>query len=300
MEDEREQALAHFGIDLEYERALAHYGVKGMKWGVRKAEKLAYRVGAKLNPRELKYAARKATNRVTDSVRAMADLVRRDSARTGILPTDEKMMKALESEGIAKHRATKYDNLDSTDIKRFKEYTDSARFSRSVNTYLAVGTPKDHAKEAEELKQSLRKNKIDDQVVYRSCNYNFTTNGLAKKMDQYGEAGLAQVASQVSKGFKGKSVQENRVFSTSTSPLFAIDTWRKVNPTAAANYNSYMIINCKGVSGVYADGKTSKGKSLVNTKSNQECILAPEKLVYQKVEYDKKRGMFAITVDAVG
>jgi hypothetical protein len=44
--------------------------------------------------------------------------------------------------------------------------------------------------------------------------------------------------------FSGKSAKENRVFSTSTSPLFAIDTWRSVNPTAASTYNTYMVINC--------------------------------------------------------
>ncbi len=36
MEDEREKALAHFGID--YDASLAHFGVKGMKWGRRKSE----------------------------------------------------------------------------------------------------------------------------------------------------------------------------------------------------------------------------------------------------------------------
>ena len=104
--------------------------------------------------------------------------------------------------------------------------------------------------------------------------------------------------SQMSKNFNGKSTKENRVFSTSTSPLFAIDAWREVNPTAAASYNTYMVINCKKCPGVLADGKTSDGKHLVNTRSNQEGILAPNKLTYRKMEFDKKRGMFAITVDA--
>lgn len=102
----------------------------------------------------------------------------------------------------------------------------------------------------------------------------------------------------MTKNFSGKSRGENRVFSTSTSPLFAIDTWRAVNPTAASTYNTYMIINCKKCPGVLADGKTSKGESLVNTRSNQEAILAPNKLTYRKLEFDKERKMFAITVDA--
>ena len=59
-----------------------------------------------------------------------------------------------------------------------------------------------------------------------------------------------------------------------------------------------MIINTKKCPGVLADGRTSKGDVLVNTRSNQEAILAPNKLVYRKLEYDKKRKMFAITVDA--
>ena len=59
-----------------------------------------------------------------------------------------------------------------------------------------------------------------------------------------------------------------------------------------------MVINCKKCPGVLADGKTSDGKALVNMRSNQEAILAPNKLTYRKMEFDKERGMFAITVDA--
>ena len=59
-----------------------------------------------------------------------------------------------------------------------------------------------------------------------------------------------------------------------------------------------MIINCKGTPGLLADGRTSDGKALVNTRSNQEAILAPNKLTYRKMEFDKERGMFALTVDA--
>ena len=289
---------------------LQHAGVKGMKWGVRKkvesvgrktatkVERTAYRVGAKLNPREFKYRLRKLTNNPTEANKLISNMVQKNASLKGTLPTNKNLLKAVETAGIQKHKEAKYDNLTSTDIARFKTYTDSARYSRNVNTFLAIGTPKEYAEESAKLKESLSKNKIHNQTVYRSCNYKFTTNGLSRKMDQYGEDKLAEIASEIGKNFSGKSIKENRVFSTSTSPLFAIDTWRSVNPTAASTYNTYMIINSKGASGVYADGKTKDGKSLVNTKSNQECILAPDKLTYRKVEYDKERGMFAITVDA--
>ena len=126
----------------------------------------------------------------------------------------------------------------------------------------------------------------------------FSMNGVAKKLDTMNDDEKEKMFSQMSKNFNGKSANENRVFSTSTSPLFAIDTWRAVNPTAASTYNTYMVINCKKCPGVLADGKTSDGKALVNTRSNQEAILAPNKLTYRKLEFDKERGMFAITVDA--
>ena len=59
-----------------------------------------------------------------------------------------------------------------------------------------------------------------------------------------------------------------------------------------------MIIHCKKCPGILADGKTSNGRSLVNTRSNQEAILAPNNITYRKFEFDKERNMFAITVDA--
>lgn len=157
---------------------------------------------------------------------------------------------------------------------------------------------KAYASEAEKLKKTLQKNAVDNQTVYRSCNLKFSVNGIAKKMDTMTDAEKEQAFSKISKNFSGKSTKENRVFSTSTSPLFAVDTWRAVNPTAASTYNTYMVINCKKCPGVLADGKTSAGKSLVNTRSNQEAILAPNKLTYRKLEFDKERKMFAITVDA--
>ena len=163
---------------------------------------------------------------------------------------------------------------------------------------MAIGDPKAYAEEAEKLKTTLQKNSVDNLTVYRSCNLKFSVNGIAKKMNTLTDEEKSSLFSGLSKNFSGKSNKESRVFSTSTSPLFAIDTWRAVNPTAASTYNTYMIINCKKCAGVLADGKTNTGKALVNTRSNQEAILAPNKLTYRKLEFDKERNMFAITVDA--
>lgn len=299
---------------------LFHHGVKGMHWGIRKAvettgrrvksaltsndgttskaEKAIYSLGAKINPREMKYAVRKMTNKVDDNVKLLAASTRVITKQTGKLPKSKQAMKAIESEGIEAHKKAKYDNLTKDDIAKLKTYTDSARYSRGVNGYLAIGEPKAYAKDAEALKNTLRKNTVDNQTVYRSCNFKFSVNGVAKKLDKMSEEELASQIAGMSKNFSGKSNKENRVFSTSTSPLFAIDTWREVNPTAAATYNTYMIINCKKCPGVLADGRTTSGEKLVNTRSNQEAILAPNKLTYRKLEYDEERGMFAITVDA--
>ena len=285
---------------------LKHYGVLGMKWGKRKApdqvsrrvERAAYAVGAKLNPREARYALRKAINNPNSTSEVVAKSVSILSKNEGVLPTDQKALKAVETMGIKTHKDTEYVNLTVTDIERLKTYTDSARYSRSVNSYLAIGDPKNYQQEAENLKETLSKNKISDITVYRSCSLKFSVDGIAKKAESMSDDELAEHFSKLSKNFSGKSRKEERVWSTSTSPLFAIDTWRKVNPTAASTYNTYMIINCKNCSGVLADGTTDSGKALVNTRSNQEAILAPSKLTYRKMEYDRDRGMFAITVDA--
>lgn len=282
-----------------------------MRWGHRKAqftnslsrvstkiERKAYAVGAKINPREMKYKVRKITNKVNDDVKLLADFTINHVKQSGVLPANHNALKAVESVGINAHKNAVYHNLDDRDLNNLRVYTDSARYSRSVNGYLAIGDPKAYAKEAEKLKQTLQKNSVDNQVVYRSCNMKFSVNGIAKKMDTMSDDEKEQMFSQMSKNFSGKSIKENRVFSTSTSPLFAIDTWRSVNPTAASTYNTYMIINCKNTPGILADGRTSDGKTLVNTRSNQEAILAPNKLTYRKLEFDKERNMFAITVDA--
>ncbi len=291
---------------------LRHFGVLGMKWGHHKKnepastrstgssklEKKVYSIGAKLNPREAKYKLRKLTNKVNADVETVANLTTLSAKQTGVLPENKSALKAVESVGIEKHKKAVYNNLDSKDLQNLKVYTDSARYSRSVNGFLAIGDPKEYAKEAAKLKKTIAKNKVDNTTVYRSCNLKFSTNGLAKKLDNMDEKELAKTFSGLSKNFSGKSLNENRVFSTSTSPLFAIDTWRAVNPTAASTYNTYMIINCKKCPGLLADGKTSNGKKLVNTRSNQEAILAPNKLTYKKIEYDVERGMFAVTVEA--
>mgnify|MGYP001584261594 CR=1 FL=1 len=294
-----------------YNDELRHVGVKGMKWGHHKSkeepstsggpsriEKTVYSIGAKINPRELKYKVRKMTNKTTDNIKQLADYALSSVKQSGVIPTHKDSLKAIESVGIDAHSKTIYNNLDKHDLQNLKTYTDSARYSRSVNGYLAIGDPKSYAQESAKLKQTLQKNSVDDQMVYRSCNLKFSVNGVAKKLDTMNEKELESAFSGLSKNYSGKSLNENRVFSTSTSPLFAIDTWRAVNPTAAKTYNTYMVINCKKCPGVLADGKTSDGKALVNTRSNQEAILAPNKLTYRKLEFDKERKMFAITVDA--
>ena len=290
---------------------LYHFGIKGMRWGhhkqqleslasrtATKIERTAYSIGAKVNPREMKYKVHKMTNKVNDNVKTLSDLTTEHVKQSGVLPNNKNALKAIESMGINAHKNAVYNNLDHQDLKNLKTYTDSARYSRSVNGYLAIGDPKAYAQEAAKLKTTLQKNAVDNQTVYRSCNMKFSMNGLAKKLDTMSDKEKEEMFSQMSKNFAGKSAKENRVFSTSTSPLFAIDTWRAVNPTAASTYNTYMIINCKKCPGLLADGKTSDGKALVNTRSNQEAILAPNKLTYRKLEFDKERGMFAITVDA--
>ena len=307
------------------ENELYHFGVKGMKWGVRRyrnpdgsltdagkkhvsklnsaKEKViekSYAIGAHINPANFKYDVRRAFNNPNATNSMIAKYAENYAKEKGVLPTEPKAMKAIETMGIEKHKNAKYDNLNDVDISRLKKYTDSARYSRNINSYLAIGEPSGYEARAKALKETLRKNKIDNTTVYRSCNFKFSTNGLAKKLDTLSEDELTKMFSSFSKNYNGKKLNENRVFSTSTSPLFAIDTWRKVNPTAAKTYNTYLIINCKGASGVYADGRTTSGKRLVNTRANQEVILAPEKLQYRKLEYDKKRKMFAITVDAMG
>ena len=304
-----------------YSDELYHHGVKGMKWGVRneykptghqsskrqngnskmtsKLERRIYDIGVRFAPREIKYKLTRVLNSVDEKTKVLCDAAQTLAQKSGKLVTNKDSLRAIEKVGIEKHKKSVYKNLNDIDIERLKTYTNSARYSRGINNYLAVGEPRAYEKEAAQLKDTLSKNKIKDQTFYRSCNLKFSVNGVAKKLDNMSEDELSKTIDQMSKNFKGKSVKENRVFSTSTSPLFAIDTWREVNPTAASTYNTYMIINAKNCNGVMADGRTSDGKALVNTRSNQEGILAPDKLVYRNLAYDKERKMFAITVDAM-
>lgn len=288
---------------------LCHHGIKGQRWGVTRTdaqlaktssaiERRAYSVGAKINPREFKYTMRKLVNNPNTDVKLLAEYTLTSVRKEGVLPTNKKALQAVESVGIKVHSKAIYDNLNRKDLDNLKTYTDSALYSRSVNGYLAIGDPKAYAAEAKKLKETLSKNSVDNITVYRSCNLKFSANGIAKKLNATDEEEMKSLFSGLSNNFSGKSNKENRVFSTSTSPLFAIDTWRAVNPTAASTYNTYMVINCKKCPGLLADGKTSDGKSLVNTKSNQEAILAPNKLTYRRLEFDQERNMFAITVDA--
>lgn len=289
------------------EELLLHYGVKGMKWGVRKrvessgrrAKATAYAVGAKLNPREAKYTLKRTFAKPNALDAEVASLVESQTRKTGVLTSNEKLIESVNRQGMQAHKNAKYDNLTPEDIKGLKKYTDAAYYSRAINTYLATGegTP-DIQQRAAELKTTLGKNQITNQTVYRSTALKFSTQGLSNKLDQYGEEDLSKIFNQFESNFKGKSIKENRVYSTSTSPSFAIDTWRKVNPNAAKSYNSYLVIDCKGTPGLLADGRTTKGEKIVNTRSNQEGILAPNKMTYRKLSWDAERQMFAVYMDA--
>lgn len=313
---------------------LAHYGVKGMKWGVRRYQNAdgsltssgrqrygvqrartvvgkkargardrtvegVYGIGAKLNPREHKYTVKRALTRQSNEDSLLSEAFVKKALRDGVLSSDPEVIKAIDKNGVLKHKNQKYDNLDDTDIKRFKKYTDAAVYSRTINGYLAIGEPPHVAQKANALKTSISKNKVNDQVVFRSCAMKFSTKGLGKKLDTMGEDGMREMVNDLNRRFKGKSYNENRIYSTSTSPSFAIDTWRKVNPTAAKTYNTYLIINTIDTPGIYADARTSDGRKLVNARSNQEVILAPNKMVYKQIKYDKDRNMFAIYMDAL-
>lgn len=271
---------------------------KGATQASRNVVSGAYAVGAKVRPRELGYSVKRSLTKDKQTDHNTRRMVEMDSQKSGVLTTNAKDLNQVDRSGIQKHKNAKYDNLDKGDIKNLKKYTDAAVYSRTVNQYLAIGDPEHIAEKAAELKKTITKNSISDTTVYRSTNLKFSTDGIAKKLDTLGEAELSKQFDSFDKNFKGKSFKENRIYSTSTSPTFAIDTWRKVNPTAAKTYNSYLIINCKGTPGLMADGRTSSGKKLVNTGSNQEAILAPTKMTYQKLAWDAERQMFAITMEA--
>lgn len=96
---------------------LYHVGVKGMKWGHHKIqskdpnqhiskrlEKTVYAIGAKINPRELKYKVRKATNKVNDDVKLLSDLTNNYVKQNGVLPNNKNSLKAIESVGINAHK----------------------------------------------------------------------------------------------------------------------------------------------------------------------------------------------------
>lgn len=304
----------------DVESFLAHHGVKGMKWGVRRTDENLARVASARNvvkdaganvkssvmgvinsvtPMEMSYSLKRALNKPTVDDDEIARLGVESTMTNGVLPKNSKVMGAIEKVGIEKHKEATYD-LDKADLGRLQKYTDAAWYSRSVNGYLATGKPAEFAQKSKELKDTLSKTSVSDLTVYRSTSLNFSFDGVAKKLDKMSEEDLAKSFDSFSKNYKGKEFKENRVFSTSTSPNFAIDTWREVNPTAAASYNTYMVIKTHKTPGLLADGRTTKGGKIVNTRSNQEAILAPTKMRYESLKYDKERGMFAITVTAFG
>ena len=190
---------------------LCHYGVKGMRWGVIRTdaqlgrttsftERKAYSVGAKVNPRELSYKVRKLTNKTNDDVKLLSEYTLNAIHRDGIIPTNKKALKAIESTGIETHAKAVYNNLSKSDIENLKTYTDSARYSRSVNGYLAIGDPKAYAEEARKLKQTLNKNSVDNVTVYRSCNIKFSVDGISKKLNATDEEEMKRLSAPKGEG----------------------------------------------------------------------------------------------------
>ena len=202
-----------------------------------KIRETRYSIGNRLNPREHKYTIKRAFTKENQTDKNIARMIEEQTRKTGVLTSDPKLISTIDKTGIVSHKNAVYENLNKTDIDRMKKYTSAAIFSRTINTYLATGEPSHVADEAQKLKDSISKNRVNNLTVYRSTNLKFSTEGLSKKLDQMGESELSKTFDSFDKNFKGKSFSENRIYSTSTSPTFAIDTWRKVNPNAAKTYN---------------------------------------------------------------
>src|SRR5699024_12064140 len=89
----------------------------------------AYAVGAKVNPRELKYGVKRSLNKVGSTDKELARMGIEEARTKGQLTTSKDTLKAIEKAGIEVHKKQQYSNLDKNDITKLKKYTDAAYYS---------------------------------------------------------------------------------------------------------------------------------------------------------------------------